>query len=252
MSRKKILITGAAGNLGGKLRRHLGGHDLALLDRAAGGDPAVLEADLSVWGPWAGRFAGVDVVFHFAADPLAQQTWPNLVSPNLDATANVFLAAATHRVRRVVYASSNHVMGGYRDLAEPRLLTVDLPPLPGLVYDAAGERRDSRPYAATKLFGERLGKSFADAHGLEVIAARLGWIKPGDNPAGGIAAERGEWFRLMWLSNGDFCRLMERCLVATLPGRYVVVNGMSDNAGMRWDLSGARALGYEPRDDVTR
>jgi hypothetical protein len=45
---------------------------------------------------------------------------------------------------------------------------------------------------------------------------------------------------------------MERCLVAELPRPFLVINGMSANAGMRWDLSGARALGYEPADDVTR
>jgi uronate dehydrogenase len=57
----------------------------------------------------------------------------------------------------------------------------------------------------------------------------------------------------MWLSNRDFCHLMERCMVADLPERFVVVNGMSANTGMRWDIGATRRLvGYEPADDVTR
>src|SRR4029450_5987624 len=99
----RVLITGAAGNLGGKLRRHLEPScELVLLDRNTGGDPAVVEADLSTWGAWVERFAGVDTVFHLAADPTAQQTWPNLVAPNLDALLNAFEAAVALRVRRGV------------------------------------------------------------------------------------------------------------------------------------------------------
>jgi uronate dehydrogenase len=249
---RRVLITGAAGNLGGKLRRHLSGCELVLLDRVSGGNPAVVEADLSRWGNWVDHFAGVEAVYHFAADPTAQQAWPELVGPNVDALVNVFLAAVRCGVRRVIFASSNHVMGGYKDLPEPHLLTADLPPLPGTRYVADGVARDSTPYASAKLFGERLGRTLSEVHGLEVIAVRLGWIKPGDNPADGIPPERGEWFRQMWLSNRDFCHLMGRCLEAELPRRFLVVNGMSVNAGMRWDLTEARRiLGYEPRDGIS-
>ena len=40
------------------------------------------------------QFRGVDVVVHLAADPTAQQTWPNLIAPNLDAVTHTFQAAA--------------------------------------------------------------------------------------------------------------------------------------------------------------
>jgi uronate dehydrogenase len=255
MSRKRsVLITGAAGNLGGKLRRHLEGQcELVLVDRQARGDPAIVEVDLARWGGWQDRFKGVDTVFHLAADPTAQQTWPAVLGPNVDAVINVYQAAVDHQVRRVVYASSNHVLGGYKDRVEPWRLTTDLPPLPGARYVVDGEQRDSTPYAAAKLFGERLGRCLAEAKGLEVVAVRLGWARPGENRPEDIPASREEWFRLMWLSNGDFCRLMERCLVADLGEPFVVVHGMSNNTGMRWDLDGTRArIGYEAQNDVTR
>jgi nucleoside-diphosphate-sugar epimerase len=252
---KTVLITGAAGNLGGKLRRHLEGrYDLRLLDLHPGGDGSIVCADLGRWDAgWVGLFRGADVVVHLAADPAAQQTWPNVIAPNIDAVANVFHAAARAGVRRLVYASSNHVMGGYKDDPEDRLLTTNLPPLPGTHYEADGEQRDSTPYGSAKLFGERLGKCYAESEGLEVVAVRIGWVRPGDNLPQDVPQERGPWFRLMWLSNRDYCQLMERCIVAELPERFVVVNGTSANTGMRWDIEQTRhLLGYQPQDDVTR
>jgi len=66
-----------------------------------------------------------------------------------------------------------------------------------------------------------------------------------------LPAERGEWFRQMWLSDRDFLHLMDCCLTAALPEKFVLVNGMSANAGMRWDLTTARTvLAYSPQDDV--
>jgi uronate dehydrogenase len=253
--RKTVLITGAAGNLGGKLRRHLEGrYDLCLLDKEPGGDPDIHQADLAQWDPhWVALFDGVDAVAHLAADPTAQQTWQNLVEPNVDATVHVYLAAVWGEVKRLVYASSNHVMGGYKDEPVPARLTTDLPPRPGARYVVDGETRDSTAYAAAKLFGERLGKCHADAHALSTIAVRIGWVRPGDNSPEEIPAERGDWFRLMWLSNRDYCQLLEKCLTADPELHFAVVNGMSANTGMRWDITYTRLMvGYEPQDNVAR
>lgn len=254
MSSRHVLITGASGNLGGKLRQALAPrYPLRLLDRTSRDDPAIVQADLAAWGDWVEAFTGIDTVFHFAADPTAQQTWPNLVGPNLDALVNVFHASVAAGVRRVVYASSNHVLGGYKDRAEPWLLTTDLPALPGATYVVDGATRDSRPYASAKLFGERLGHCLARSRGLEVVAVRLGLMRPAANRPQDIPPEREDWFRLMWLSNRDFVHLMDRCLEAVLPEPFVIVHGMSANTGMRWDLeSTKRVLGYTPVDDVMR
>jgi nucleoside-diphosphate-sugar epimerase len=249
-----VLITGAAGNLGGKLRRHLASRcPLVLLDRAPAGDPAILAADLASWDEsWVRHFQGIEVVVHLAADPTAQQTWPKLIGPNVDALINVFEAAASAGVRRLVYASSNHVLGGYKDDPEPALLTPDVPPRPGAHYVVRGESRDSTPYGSAKLFGERLGRAYAAIHGLSVLALRIGWVQPGANRAQDIPADRGDWFRLMWLSNRDYCQLLEKCITADPALRFAVLNGMSANTGMRWDLEPTRRLiGYNPQDDVT-
>lgn len=247
-----VLITGAAGNLGGKLRRHLAGrYALRLLDLEPGGDPEIARADLARWeAGWPALFEGVGVVAHFAADPTASQVWERLLGPNVDAVVNLYNAAARAGVRRVVFASSNHVMGGYQEIDEPRLVTTDIPPRPGTRYVVAGERRDSTAYGCAKLFAERVGRCFAESHGVETVALRIGWVRAGENLARDIPADRGPWFRQMWLSNRDFCQLAERAVVADLPAHFVVVNGMSRNPGMRWDIAHTeRILGYTPQDN---
>jgi NAD+ dependent glucose-6-phosphate dehydrogenase len=249
------LITGAAGNLGGKLRRHLHGrHPLRLLDLHAKGDPAIVECNLSKWDEaWVEQFRGIETVVHLAADPTAQQTWPLLLGPNLDALINTFQAAVKAGVKRVVYASSNHVMGGYKDDPQMPLLTTELPPRPGCKYVVNGEPRDSTPYGSAKLFGERLGQCLAASTGLSVIALRIGWVMAGENRPHDLPSEREAWFRLMWLSNRDYCQLMEKAILAPPSLRFAIVNGMSANAGMPWDIEQTkRLLGYNPQDDVTK
>ena len=236
------------------MRHHLEGrYPLRLLDIDPHGDTAIQTVDLSRWEPaWVKLFAGVDTVFHLAADPVADRPWPDLVAPNLDALIHTCEAAAQSGVRRFVFASSNHVMGGYKDVPNVSI-TPDLLPLPGTHYESGGVARDSSAYAAAKLFGERLGKMYAEVRGLSVIAVRIGWVWRGENSPSGLPQGREEWFRQMWLSDRDYCHLMECCLTADPGLRFAVVNGMSANAGMRWDLSETRRLlGYEPRDDVTR
>ena len=52
----------------------------------------------------------------------------------------------------------------------------------------------------------------------------------------------------MWLSNWDWCQAMERAVVAEGVG-FAVLNLMSDNPGMRWDIGETRrVIGYAPQD----
>jgi nucleoside-diphosphate-sugar epimerase len=193
-------------------------------------------------------------------------------------TLNLVSAAASAGVRRVVFASSNHVMGRYKDppLADglgPGQLTTALTPGPGTRWTVKGEPVDGVAYAASKLMGERACLAAAAASGgaLTAVAVRIGWCQPGENRAqtlnttGVPGSEDGPpeppsreltWFRAMWLSNRDFAQLMTRALAADpagWPGPGIVVNGMSANAGMPWDIGATRQLlGYEAQDDVWR
>lgn len=235
---RTVLITGASGNLGRKLREAWADqYELILLDIDAEGDPDVIAADLSEWDEsWADVFDDADTVVHLAANPSDLTDWPDLVAPNMDALANVFLASATSGVERIVFASSNHAMGGYRSRPETPI-SVDLPPRPG------------NPYGAAKLMGERLGASLARIFGLSFVGLRIGWTQKGENRPETLP---DDWSRGLWLSNADFVRLVTCSVEAELePGEVVIVNGMSNNTDTRWSLSEARErLRFHPLDDV--
>jgi NAD+ dependent glucose-6-phosphate dehydrogenase len=235
---RTVLITGANGNIGRKLREAWADvYDLVLIDRSASpGDDEMIVADLADWDEsWVAYFDDVDTVIHLAGNPHDDASWDALVGPNLDALANVFHASAFGGVERVIFASSNHAMGGYREFGDMPI-TVDLPPRP------------DGPYGGTKLVGERLGKSLASAFDLSFIALRLGWVQRGENRPETLP---DDWSRGLWLSNDDLVDLFEAAVEADLGDRaFLVVNGMSNNRGMRWDLSeAAESLGFEPADD---
>lgn len=79
-------------------------------------------------------------MIHLAADRDNQCGWDSAIPNNIDASLNVFHAAAAHNVKRFVFASSNWVVGGYR-FVNARL-TPEITPNP------------VNPYGVTKLLGK--------------------------------------------------------------------------------------------------
>ena len=236
---RTVLITGANGNIGRKLRAAWEDrYDLVLVDQfAPDGDPDVVAADLAVIDDeWMTLFHGVDTVVHLAGNPNEHATWEELVGPNIDAVSNVFQAAALAGVERIVFASSNHAMGGYKDLGDIPI-SVELPPRPG------------NAYGATKLMGERIGASLAGVFDLTFVALRIGWVQAGENRPETLP---DDWGKELWLSNPDLIRLFDRAVEADLGDRsVVVVNGMSNNHGSRWDLTNSfETIGFTPLDDA--
>jgi hypothetical protein len=236
---RTVLITGASGDLGRKLRAAWSeAYDLVLIDREADpDDEEVVAADLAeLDDAWLTLFHGVDTVVHLTPEPDEFATWEDLEGPDLDALCNVFHAAALAGVDRLIFASSSRVMEGYRDLGDMPI-TPDLPPRP------------DGPFGATRLMGERLGRSLARAFDITFVALRLGWVEPGENRPDTLP---DDWARSMWLSNNDLIRLFDCAVEAELDDRlFVVANGMSNNRGSRWDLTAAaELLGYSPEDDA--
>jgi nucleoside-diphosphate-sugar epimerase len=236
---RTVLITGACGNIGRKLRdAWVDIYDLVLIDKTPSEDDLdVIVADLEHFdNDWITHFHGVDTVVHLAANGDEFAPWEKLIGPNLDVLANVFHAAALAGVERIIFASSNHVMGDYERI-DYGPITVDMKPMP------------DGPYAITKLVGERLGQSLARAFDLTFIALRLGWIQEGKNRPETLPHD---WSRKMWLSNADLIRLFDCAVEAEIEEpSFVVVNGVSRNHGTRWDLSdAAELLGYLPEDNA--
>ncbi len=248
-----ILITGASGYLGTTLTAHLEErYELRLVDINARGDEQIIEADLACWNDaWVRQFNNVDTVVHLAGLHKATHTWAEMCGPNMDAAINVFNAAVKGGAKRIVFASSNHTMGGYRDNGTIHPLTSETDPLPGLRYGNRADL-DTTPYGAFKLAAERLGKCYAEIHGISFIAVRIGFANRDDNSAENLRTFEA-WAQMMWLSDRDYCQLMTRCIEAPSSVNFAVINGMSDNSGMRWEIASLKDLiGYEPQDDVLR
>jgi nucleoside-diphosphate-sugar epimerase len=276
-----ILITGGAGNLGTKLAAHLSSQDwcerIVLLDLVA---PAslplkaeTLVADLlDPNGAWRQAAADASGIVHFAADNPYPGASFREAADSFEMTANLF-AAASEGAARIVFASSNHVMGGYKEKSlGSGELTIDMPPLPGTRAIINGVLEDSPAYATAKLMGERLLRSIASRRGSQItgVSLRVGWCQPGENhprtiSADGIPAAKEPkdltpdaqrdliWFRNLWLSNRDYVQVFTRALradAALWPTPGLVLNAMSANRGMPWDLAPTRRyLGYDPQDD---
>jgi NAD+ dependent glucose-6-phosphate dehydrogenase len=259
---KTILVTGATGKIGRVVVDYLHQRqtpNLILIDKETRGLPGITQHDLSVWTDelvhifkGGSTEKGAEVVLHFAADPNHYVTWPNVIDPNIQALLNTYEAAARAGVKRVVFASSNHVMGGYKDHPELWPIREDMPIMPGTFYE---DDTDSIPYATSKVFGEQVGQFYACTRGLEVIAVRIGWAfgPDPDAPPGATPPPGSEkWGQDMIITEEDLCHLMERCIEAPLAERFVVVNGMSAHTPAIWDLTRVKqVLGYQSQIPVS-
>jgi nucleoside-diphosphate-sugar epimerase len=234
---RTVVIAGASGNIGTKLRRHFAelGWTLRLLDANARGDADAVECDLSVWDDgWARLVAGADAVILLAGNPSPAASWESVQRLNLDLPMNVYEAAARGQAKRVIFASSNWTMAGWR-FKEGDLPT-DRAPWP------------VNAYGVSKLVGERMGRSYAERYGLSVICLRIGYCQRGDNQPGPHMGW-ADWGQQMWLSDRDLCDGFEKAVTASADVRFAVLNLMSDNPGMRWDIETTkRTIGYAPRD----
>ncbi len=279
----RVAITGANGNIGRKLiAAFLAAPDIGAIhgiDRDMTGlsshDARLFPIQADLRGPGLlDALTGVDAVIHLAAqNPYPDASWED-ASASFDMTAKLVEACTKAGVSRLLFATSNHVMGGYKDTAVALSdggLSTDLPPLVGTRVKTSEGLINSTAYAAAKLMGERVVAVKAETGAFSAVLLRIGWCQPGENTPQTISAagtpksslietdpdrERDlRWFRAMWLSNGDLIR----CVLAALradasawPSRAIVVNAMSANWPSPWDLSAGRKLiGYEPLDDVS-
>jgi uronate dehydrogenase len=225
---KRLLLTGAAGNIAAAVRPVLRAlaEEVVLTDRVepagiAAGERFVA-ADLADPAPWDALAAGCEAVVHLGAVP-DEAAFAVLAGPNLHGAFHVYEAARRAGVRRVVAASSGRATGFYRV---------------GERLDGDATPRPDGLYAATKAYSEALGRLYADKFGLEVVALRIGTFE---------VRPRTERDLSTWLSHDDARRLVRAALTGPVDG-FLCVYGVSANRRAWWDLP--PALGYVPQDDA--
>jgi len=234
MPQKLVLITGGAGRIGTALRPLLRPtYRLRLVDIRAPEDPAgdeFVQANTSDLPALEAACAGVDAVVHLAGQPYTGATWDDVRVSNVDGTYNVFEAARRGGARKVIFASTNHVMGFY-NLEGAWPIRVDTPIRPDSLY------------GVSKAFGEALARYFSDTFDMSMICVRIGWFTPRDPTVVGLQP--------LWVSARDLAQLIG--LALETPRKFGIYNATSNNPQQHWDLQLTRdELGYAPQDDVTQ
>lgn len=230
LSNEKILITGAAGQLGKLLRESLRGQvgsvrltDIAPMDPARPGEE-LWPCDLKDADAIGQMMQGIDQVIHLGGS-LNVDDWDETLQVNIAGTYNIFEAGRRAGVRRVVYASSHHAVGMY-----PTEQTLD---------DQAALRPDSL-YGLSKCFGENTARYYWDKFGLEAVCLRIGSTRPKPSEARELST---------WLSEPDFTALVHACLTA-VSVEFSIVYGVSDNTHSWWSNAHASHIGYAPKDNA--
>jgi uronate dehydrogenase len=229
----KVALSGASGNMGRILRAHLPKHGVDL--RSAGGRTPlaplhdgedVMHGDLRDPQIVDRLLRGVDVLIHLAGTSV-ERPLPEIIDNNLVGLHQVYEGARRNKVRRVVFASSNHAFGMHS------------------VHEKLKIDADFRPdglYGLSKVWGEAMGRMYWDKHGIEGISVRIGtsFDKPPEN-----LRQLSTWF-----GTEDLVHLMLQCINVPEVG-YMAVWGVSNNTRSYWDNTGpAEKLGYRPKQNA--
>ncbi len=228
---KKIVLTGACGNLGSALREPLSNMAEELVSTDIAAAPAKLlpnetyvRADLAEMDQIGPVLEGAQMVVHFGAI-VDEAPFEQLLGPNYIGAYNIWEAAHRHGLRRVVYASSVHAVGLEATNAG---VDTDTPHRPDTFYGLA------------KCFAEDLGRMYWEKRGLEAVCLRILSCTPEPQNARALGT---------WLSYGDLVRLVQRSVDTPTVG-FTVAYGVSANTRAPVSNHKVGFLGYEPVDNA--
>jgi nucleoside-diphosphate-sugar epimerase len=261
-SKQQILITGAYGLIGnlvyahldtqpdrystyGMVRRVEASARIEAMELCEIPAERLRYADLTDFAAVRRAVAGIDVVVHMAADPNGHSSWESVLNNNIVGTYHLFEASRLAGVKRVIYASTNQVVFGYRADEPYRSLFAGREGAAPEAIPPIHHTQPTRPlnyYACSKVFGESLAHMYAFTHGMSCICLRIGWVTASDRPASPQA-------RYLWCSQRDIVQLVGRCIEAPASLRFDIFFGQSDNHPNFVDIQHARdVLGYAPQD----
>lgn len=231
---KKILLTGAAGNIGMSLYQHLKNYyNFRCLDiKPVPEAEEAIAANITDFKAVQSAMHDIDAVIHLAANPNINQSWEDVYTSGIAGTYNIFEAARQAGITKIIYASTNHV-SGWREIEGEKMIVPDLPARPDSLY------------AIGKAFGEALGCFFVDQYKMSVICLRIGSFV--NKPEGLTPGDR---LLKTWCSPRDLSQLVQRSIDCENLG-FQVFYGVSGNTNRFWDISNATELiGYQPEDNA--
>jgi uronate dehydrogenase len=224
----RILMTGSAGMLGKALREPLANDcewlrlsDIGVMEKAQKHEE-VAQCDLADMTAVHALCEGVNAIVHFGGVS-TEQPFDAILHSNIIGLYNLYEAAREHGVRRILFASSNHVMGFYR---QSETIDANSPPRPDGLY------------GVSKAFGEDLSRMYFDKYGIETLCMRIGSSFPEPDKRRSLAS---------WLSHADLYRMVKAGLEATVVG-HSIIYGVSDNQAKWYDNRLANHIGYRAKD----
>ena len=248
MSKKKVLVTGLNGVVGSALKSDFEKkYELSSFSRYGCEDipdERNHKGNLKDYDSVLQAVKGQDVVVHLAADSSMKAEWDTVLPYNIVGVQNVFEAAKVAGVKRVIFGSSQHAVGGnYLDEPYKSILSADFSKVKR-PYKRIDENTPIRPsgfYGVSKAFGEAIGSIYNEYYGLPSIHLRIGYTASNDNPGKGMS---------LWLSHRDCTQIIMKSVDAPESLKYGVYFAMSDNYWNIFSIEKAKKeLGYKPQDD---
>ena len=245
---ENLLITGMSGLIGSAVRKELeADRNLSALNRSDVEGIPTTQADLANLDAIKPAFEGIDTVIHLAAKAGERFSWEEFRDTNITGTYNVFQAAIEAGCKRVIFASSGATVSGY-EMEEPykSLTSGNYENAPD-TWQLINESMPVRPtgvYGSTKVWGESLGRHFADTTELSVISLRIGYVNRGDKPS------RPRDYAI-WCSQRDIVDLIVKSVDLDSSVKHAIFFGTSRNKWGYRDLSRAIAIaGFNPQDNA--
>jgi uronate dehydrogenase len=225
---KRVLLTGAAGTLGKAMRKALAGwadelvlSDIVPIETLNKGE-SFTACDLGDLSSVIELVRGCDGIIHLGGQSI-EGTFDSIVNGNLKGTYHIYEAARQLGVKRIFFASSNHVVGFHS--REERL-------------NANSPMRPDSLYGVSKGFGELMAQYYFDKFGIESALVRIGSCLPKPIDRRMLST---------WLSEGDMADLIKKVYAVNRLG-CTVIYGASNNPWSWWDNSHANFIGWQPKD----
>lgn len=244
MTLQKILITGCNGLIGRILWNHLAdSYELYGLDLTPTSPTNnIIQADISFPEQIEKAFSllpTLTFMIHLAGDPRMDADWESVLVNNIEGTRNIYEAAHVHGIKRIIFASSNHVTGAFEGFPpalhinkKNNLISVDHPIRPDGFY------------GVSKATGEVIARLYYELYGLESVCLRIGSVLKNNDP------RENPRYECTWLSHRDLVQLVTKSLLADV--KFGIYYGVSNNSRRFWDISNAEAeINYHPEDDAS-
>lgn len=289
MGTQNVLVTGPFGEAGEAILNNLADdprYEFTYLNLTEHPEYDTHVADIADYEAIRPAFDGQDAVIHLAAQSDAGADFDDIIEPNVVGTYNVLRAMREADVPKLIFASSQRVMGLYEEEHAPELYDENYPS----EYDPLRLTHQTLPkpdgyYGASKMFGEHICRTHARRDGAphQVYCLRISSVRTEkyDHPYGDAErgvdrgdeytvdegevwdqSQAGSWERdseeyemmtnrlkASWTSQRDFAHLLDCCLQDESV-TYDTFYAVSGNDARWFDIEHAQAvLGYEPKDN---